>query len=169
MKKKGFTLVEALVASAIIVIVIAGSVAFYLMAYSAWIDCSKRMPLQRKASLAMKKMVRGVDGRNGIREAESVNSPNSSTVCFRSGIDSQVRSFYLDSDEIFYDPTPPVTICSGSTSSIANDEFVIAENVSGLIFTVTGDIVTINLGMQNRVKDKSINVNLRTEVKCRNQ
>ena len=78
---RAFTIVEVLVASAIIVVVIAGSLAFYLMARTAWIDCSKRIPLQRKASLAMEKMVRGIDGRNGIREADagSVIISNSDT------------------------------------------------------------------------------------------
>ncbi len=160
---RAFTIVEVLIASAIIIIVIAGSLAFYLMARTAWIDCSKRIPLQRKASLAMEKMVRGVDGRNGIREADagSVIISNSDTkIEYTSGIDAKERSFYLSDSKIMHDPnTDPLD------SSPTVD---IAEKVSGLTFAVTGGIVTINLGMQDMVRDRSIKVDLQTEVRCRN-
>ena len=159
---RALTIIEVLVASAIIIVVIAGSLAFYLVARTAWIDCSKRVPLQRKASLAMEKMVRGVDGSNGIREADAgsvIISDSSTKIEYTSGIDAKERSFYLSDSKIIYDPD---TVATG-------DEFdMITGKVSSLTFAVSGDIVTINLGMQDAVKDKSINVDLQTEVKCRN-
>jgi len=159
-ERDGLTLVEVLVASAIATIVIAGSVAFYLMAHTAWIDCSKRVPLQRRASLAMEKMVRGVEGIHGIREADSVITSNGDTkIEYTSGIDAKERSFFLNGSKITYDPD----------TSTADDEFdMIPEKVSGLTFAVSGSIVTIDLDMHDKVRDTDINVNLSTKVKIRN-
>jgi len=159
---RALTIVEVLVASAIIIVVIAGSLAFYLIARSAWVDCSKRVPLQRKASLAMEKMVRGIGGRNGIREADAgsvIVTDSDTRIEYTSGIDAKERSFYLSDSKIIYDPD----------TTIAGDEIdMIAGKVNSLTFTISGDIVTINLGMQDAVRDKSISVDLQTEVRCRN-
>ncbi len=160
---RALTIIEVLIASAIIVVVIAGSLAFYLMARSTWIDCSKRVPLQRKAGLAMEKMVRGIDGKNGIREADASSAiiTNSDTkIEYTSGIDAKERSFYLENNEIIYDPD----------TSTAGNEFPVTKTgkVNSLTFAVTDTEVTINLGMQDTARDKVINVNLSTAVKMRN-
>jgi len=166
---RALTIVEVLIASAIIVIVIAGSLAFYLVARTVWIDCSKRVPLQRKASLAMEKMVRGINGRYGIREGRA-NTLN------------KVASDHLEVT-VDMDDSPEVedlrTISfykSGSQLIYGLDNSVIVEKVSSLEFNpsdpvgpLTTNIVTINLGMQDMVRDRPINVDLQTEVRCRNQ
>ena len=161
---RAFTIVETLIASAIIIVVIAGSLSFYLIARSAWIDCSKRVPLQRKASLAMEKMVRGIDGRNGIREADAgsvIITDSDTKIEYTSGIDAKERGFFLNGSKITYDPdTDPL---------VTGDEFdMIPEKVSGLTFAVSGSIVTIDLDMHDKVRDTDINVNLSTKVKIRN-
>jgi len=160
--QRGFTVVEVLIAVVIMALVITGAISIYMMSITAWREGSTQIALQRTASIAMEKMVRGIDGRNGIREASSVTRPNDTTIKFTSGIDAQERSFYLSGSEIIYDPD----------TSTTDDEFPIVENIrttpSGLTFVVSGAVVTINLGMQGMVRGKAIDINLSTSVKLRN-
>ena len=160
---RALTIVEVLVASAIIVVVIAGSLAFYLMARSAWIDCSKRIPLQRKASLAMEKMVRGIDGSDGIREAvvqtvllrDSDSDGKNERIDF-TDLSGSGRNFRLVVTEIKYDSsTDPLTT-----------------EVTDLAFSYP-DLtkprwLRIELTMGKDVRGEWIYVNLRTDVKIRN-
>jgi hypothetical protein len=166
--RKGLTVVEILFATSIMLFAIGGIIVIYLMATIAWKEGSALITLQRSASMAMEKMVRGVNGTNGIREANSVILPNANTIRYMSGIDGKVRSYYLSNNGIMYDPD----------MAIFNDEFFIARKVrinpSGLTFSVSSDgkLVTINLGMQDSVRSintmKNINVDLCTKVKLRN-
>lgn len=160
--RKGFTTLETLLAALILVFIVGCAVAIYLMSVTTWKEGSTQISLQREAGSAMEKMVRGVNGMNGIREAETVSLASSSNIRYTSAIDSVERSFYLSSGNIIYDPS----------TSAANDEFSIAENVrsSGLSFSVSADgkIVTINLGVGNQVMGKNIYVDLTTKVQLRN-
>lgn len=159
-ERGGYTLIEIFIALTIVLLVMGGALGIYVMAMTAWKEGGIQISLQRKASIAMEKMVRGVDGRNGIRSASAVSSSSASTIQYTSG---QERSFYLSGSEIMYDPD----------TSTSNDEYAIAENVttpSGLTFSVSasGTIITINLSMQDNVMGKDINVSVSTQVKLRN-
>ncbi len=160
--QKGFTIIELVIVTAIMGLVIGGVIAIYIMGTTAWKEGSVQVALQRGGSIAVEKMIRGVDGTNGIREASSVELYTSDTVYnvirYTSGIDSQERSFYLSSGEIMYDPN----------TSISDDEFSIAENVTGLTFAVSDSLVTIDLNLEGQVIDRTIKVDLSTEVKLRN-
>lgn len=119
-----------------------------------------------EGSIATEKLVRGVRGasetrKNGIREAKSFTIPilDSSTIQFVSGVDSQSRSFYLDSDKIIYDPDTLVT----------DDEVVAAKNIESLSFEkLSSRRIRINMTLEKYVRDKLINVSLETEVTIRN-
>ena len=160
--RKGFTIIELLMATTIMTLVISGSITIYIMSLTAWKEGSVQIALQRKASIAMEKMLRGVTGMDGIREADTVVLPNTTTIQYTSGIDSITRSFYLNGDKIMYDPD----------TSISGDQFCIAEKVrtspSGLTFAVSGDIVTINLSTQEQVMDNMVTIDLSTLVNLRN-
>lgn len=156
--RKAFTLIELLIASLIGTLVVAGVWFIYLMSTNIWKEGYVQVTLQQEAGLAMDKMVWGMDERNAIREASSVSIPNSYTIKYTSGIDSVERSFYLENGEILYDP---------DTSS-TDDEYAIAEDVSSLTFSQTGDVVTITLNAQQDVRGKYINVLLTTRVALRN-
>ena len=160
--KTGVTLVEILIASAIAIIVTTVALTFYLMTCNACMDSSKRAPLQRKAGLAMEKMVRGINGKDGIREADGVTIFGDTKIEYTSGIDAQERSFYLSGSEMIYDPD----------TSISNNEFSIIGKVitsdDHPIFSLTDSIVTINLDMQDKIRDTDINISLSTRVMIRN-
>lgn len=158
-RKRGFSLIETLLAASILIFVVACGAVVYLMSLTTWKEASTQISLQREANAAMEKMVRGVNGINGIREAESIAIVTSSNIRYTSGIDSIQRSFYLSSGKIMYDPS-------------TTNECAIAENVrsNGLSFSLSPDskIVTINLGMGAEVRDKNIYVDLATKVQLRN-
>lgn len=153
---------ETLLSSFILIFVVGCGVAVYLMSLTTWKEGSAQISLQREASAAMEKMVRGVNGMNGIREANTVSIISGSTIRYTSAIDSVQRSFYLSSGKIMYDPS----------TTVADNEYSIAENVrsNGLSFSLSADskIVTISLGMGTQVRDKNIYVDLATKVQLRN-
>jgi prepilin-type N-terminal cleavage/methylation domain-containing protein len=153
--QKGFTIVEVSLATVIMLLVVAGTAAVYLMAMTTWHEGGAQVMLQRGASIAMEKMVRGVDGTDGIRESQSV-ACSSGSIQYTSGIDDKTRRFYLSNGEIWYED-PDET---GDVS--------IAENVSGLTFTLSNDRVIITITMADQIRDKSITADLSTQVKLRN-
>lgn len=165
MDKKGLTIIEVLVASAIMMIVIAGCSTFYLMARDTWAKCSLQMPLQRKARLAMEKLVRGErafgDNRhNGLREAQDVEKKSAAEIWFKSGVDEVERSFYLSGNILWYDP---------DTDHTNRNEVEIIDKVSSLNFSFPSavtdpELVRIDLSLQ----DNTVSVALQTEVRCRN-
>ena len=160
---KGFSFVELLVAVVISLLIVGGAIAIYLTCLTSWKEDSIQAFLQRQASITLEQMVRGISGNDGIREASSVNIPNSSTIEYTSGIDSVTRSFYLvESAQIIYDPN----------ISVSSDEYSIVDNVrtgpEGVTFSENGGIVTINLGLGKQVLDKTISVDLTTQIKLRN-
>ncbi len=167
-RRKGFTLIELLIATAIMLLIIGGTMTIYLMSITAWQEGSMQIVLQRKGSIAMEKMVRGVDGRNGIREAKAgsvtcVNTTSEKSIQYTT-IDGKKRKFYLSGSEIIYDPD---TLTPGDHFSIA--KYVETPSVDDEpLFAVSGNIVTINLVMEEEVMDKPINVDLSTQVKLRN-
>lgn len=149
---------ELLIAATITTLMIAGVLAVYLKSLTAWHEGSVQLTLQRKSSMVMERMVRGVDGTNGIREAGNITVPNSYTIQYASGLDGIERSFYLSGSDIMYDPD----------TSLAGDEFSIAEKIGGLIFTLSGNMVTITLNMQEAVRDRNLQIDLTTRIKARN-
>ncbi|MEA3560382.1 MAG: prepilin-type N-terminal cleavage/methylation domain-containing protein, partial [Candidatus Omnitrophota bacterium] len=138
--RKGLTIIEIIVASGIIAVVIAGCLSFYLMARETWLKCGLEAPLQRKASIAMEKMVRGVrrdvagssDIRhiNGLREADNIDiTSNSDTeVRFNSKIDDPgtIRRFYLKNGN---------TLCYDNDTDDNGNEIEITDKVNSLNFS----------------------------------
>ena len=153
--QRGFTIVEVLLATIILLLVVAGVSAVYLMALTTWHEGGAQVMLQRGASIAMEKMVRGIDGTDGIRESKSVTC-GSDSIQYTSGIDDKTRRFYLSNGQIWYDDPD-------DTSDIS-----IATDVSGLTFSASNDRVSITISMADQVRDKSITASLVTQVKLRN-
>ncbi len=84
--RKGFKIIEFLIAAAIVLLLIGGALAIYTMCLTAWKEGSEQIALQREASISMEMIIRGVGlgtdeifGMDGIREgsASSVTRPNS--------------------------------------------------------------------------------------------
>lgn len=181
-ERRGFTLIEILIAITIMGLVVGGAISIYLMSITAWREGSVQIALQREGSLAMEKMVRGIDpyGRKGIREAQQISLPATGS--------SGTRIDFVDADNpnptrsFYFSPGSdgdPSTVADNQLRYIdenGNDTPIIENNVlmikNGVPIStfdhLSAEIVTINLGMQDRVRDKDINVDLSTTVKIRN-
>ena len=172
MKKiKGFTIPEIMIGMSIMLIVMGAALTIYNMSQVSWTEGNAQIGIERDASIAMEKMIRGITGLYGIMDAKSVNTPNAAppnidnTVIF-TGVDNVNRSFYLSNGELWYDPN---TLTSGGESRIV-------KNVSGLEFRRgdgttqygTEDRLSIGLALQQMVKSKAMSVTLYTAVKVRN-
>ncbi len=155
----GFTLPEILIGMTIMLIVMGAALTIYNMSQVSWTEGNAQTGLQRDASIAMAKMMRGINGNYGIMDAKAntVNVPNVTTVVF-TGVDNASRSFYLSNKMLKYD---------GPTKS----GYVIAKNVSGLEFSkepYPSNRLNMGLGMQQMVKSRLMSVTLYTAAKVRN-
>jgi hypothetical protein len=157
-QKSGLTLLELLIALLITMLIVMGIWGIYIMALNTWSEGREQIAVQRQANIAMEKMIRGIEGSNGIREAYSADLPTLNSIEFTSGIDGVERSFYLDDTGLMYDPD----------TSVTGDETNIDENTVVLMFTASARVVTITLGVQKTFRDKAVVSNLETEVTLRN-
>jgi len=69
-RENGFTLVEMIVTLIAGVMLVGGVFLVYLMAMRSWQEGAANVSLERTAGVIMEKMVRGVNGRFGLREAD---------------------------------------------------------------------------------------------------
>ena len=174
MRARGFSLVELMVMSTLLVLVIGGSLRVYVMAQTALAEGNARMNLQRRASVAVEHMVKGTRGVgearwNGIREANVFTLPNGNRIDYSNPFDAITRSFYLNGTGVVYDPD--ITVDD-------NEEVIYdlapggnpADYTTQLTFTqVNVRLVQIALVVSQRVRDKWIRASYETNVDVRNQ
>jgi len=175
---RGFTLPEVMLALGIFLLVSAAVVGVYLMSLRMWHDGSTQVLLQRKVAAAMQRMVQGQRGssesrQHGLREASAITVVDDQTIQFTSGVDGVTRRFYLNGNEVVYDPDV--------TSSDATEEDAIYDPSRAQAATVTSDYRTdleftqcgdgtieIRLTGEERMGDRWINAALVTRVRSRN-
>lgn len=165
MKRRGFTIVEMLVASALILIAVTIAYNSYVFAKDAWLYLSVQGRMQSDGMLAMERMIHGIDANlKGIHEAQGIITPtpgnSGSSIEFVDGVDPTLsRLFYLSDDKVVYMDE------SNNTSDL------IDQGVQSLTFTRpagSDDLVVINLIQQRTAFNKTINVELNTSVRVRN-
>jgi type II secretory pathway pseudopilin PulG len=178
--QKGFTLAEFIVALFVMILVVGGAVAIYLNSLTAWEEGNLQVALQREASSAMEQMVRGpglgsgeLFGTDGIREAQQISSPAiGSTATQINFVDADnlavTRSFYFSAGADS-DATTPADNQLRYIDGSGNDSPIIESGVRALTFNRLSDkVVKIDLGMEGRVIDRKVNVDLSTQVRLRN-
>lgn len=69
----GFTLVEILIASGLVVLVAAGVFSIYIMCLNVWHSTSIKMRATREANMAVARLVYGPGTNNGLRSASANN------------------------------------------------------------------------------------------------
>ena len=70
--RAGFTLLEVLIATALFGLVVAGKISVYIMCNKIWHATSLGMQTVRESSLAVARMVYGMETNNGLRAAVSI-------------------------------------------------------------------------------------------------
>ncbi len=171
---RGFTLVEVLTVSTIFLMLSAAVVNVYLVSLQMWREGSVQLSLQRKLAGAMCRMVQGERGgtesrQHGLREARSVNIEDPQEIAFTSDVDDTTRRFYLNGNELLYDPggcKPTVPIYDPSRSE---DSHVTSTYRTNVRFTQAADgTIEVHLIGEQRVRDRWIHAALTTKVTPRN-
>jgi len=160
---KGFTIFELLLSSGIAFLVFGLAWSVYIFIETQWQEGFIIMSLERDAAIAMEKMLRGISGRNGLREAKVLNLPDDSleyvSVDF-AGVDDVTRRFYFTAADntIYYDDDTS----AGGTNAI------IARHVDTLTFSRTDRAITIDLVLEQLIRGRTKQVHLQTELNLRN-
>ena len=160
--KKGFAIPEFLLASLVIMLLMGIMWSLYMFIQQQWQEGYITMKLERSASTAMEKMVRGIAGRHGIREAKAISPPdpgNSGANIDFTGLDDVTRRFYFSSADN--------TLYYRNNVSGGSDE-VISTDVQSATFSRASNLITVNLVLEETAGQKSIEVELETNVKFRN-
>ena len=74
--RSGFTLLEVLIATALFGLVVVGTIEVYIMCNRLWHATSLNMQTVRASSLALSRMIYGMDTNNGLRAASSISVAN---------------------------------------------------------------------------------------------
>ena len=170
-REHGFTLPEMIVTLAAAVMLIGGVYLVYLMALRSWAEGSSNVALERTAAVLMDKIVRGVNGRFGLREADIgliTISADGHSVTFLVdkndpptawNSDDVTSRYYQLGTNIYYDPN----------SSVAGDEIRLNRfgNVENLAFSMSGHVVTARLSLTApapRVTERLLSVRMETNI-----
>lgn len=136
---------------------------FYIFVNDVWRYAFIQLNMQQEATLALEKMIRGVDkNRKGLQESQDVITPalgNSDTQIRFVDSDNPTisRLFYLSGNKLVYE------------DENLNTTDLIHRNVQSLIFNrPQDDLVKITLNLQRTVWGRDISVALSTSVKLRN-
>jgi prepilin-type N-terminal cleavage/methylation domain-containing protein len=170
-RQHGFTLAEMMVALIAGIILIGGVCLIFLMTLRCWQEGSSVAALERTAGTTMEKIVRGVYGRFGLREA------NIGTV--QLSADGQSVTFQVDKHD---PPTPSYSddvtsryyqlgtrLWYDANVSVAGDTIPLNRfgNVETVKFSQSGDVLTAVLSLSapgHLTSDPRLFVRMKTEV-----
>ena len=72
----GFTLLEIMIATALFGLVVAGTISIYIMCNKLWHATSLSMQTTRESSLALSRLVYGLETDSGLRSASAISNIN---------------------------------------------------------------------------------------------
>ncbi len=170
-QQHGFTLLEVVFTLIVAVMLIGGVFLVYLMSIRSWEEGARNASLERTAGIIVEKIVRGVNGRFGLREADvgtlqvsadghSVNflvdkhdPPTSWTS------DDTTSRFYQVGTRLWYDPN----------TAVASDEIPLNRfgDVQSLDFSLSGYVLKIKLALTAaapRTTSRRLSVRMETDV-----
>jgi len=156
-----------LIASALSLCLIGICIIMYMMLQVSWQETNAVLEIERKASLAMERLLRGFNADSdlaprGLLDAKSFVIDEPGRIRFTSGIDSVERSFYFDDGRLMYDPN----------TSIGTNEILLTEGISILTFSVPSGgpakLVLINIMVSKQVRGVAKNINLWGAASLRN-
>ena len=147
--KKGLTLVELLVALAILTLVVGGIFCMTNMGYFTYSSESTLMDLMQQARNGMDRMVRE------IRASSAVTLPTSDKVIFTTPTASGVQYYRSGTQLIREYP-------SGTTHAIAN-------NIALLNFTLNGSLLQIQVRADKTISSKTYSYSFMEKVHLRNE
>jgi hypothetical protein len=161
-RRRGATLPEVLTVSAMLVMLLSGVVTMGVNASTEWSNGSSKLIADNDASLALQAL--GRDVRDGIRAStDSTGSTLYVVLPYVNGqgdfdrfVDGDTVQYYLSSGNLF------------RKQGTAGAD-LLAENVTGLVFSVDGSVVDIQLTSRKQMGTKTGVTTLNTQVMLRNE
>lgn len=154
--KSALTLVELLIGSAISLFVVAITIILYVMMQTSGQDTNAVLETERAANLAMERITRG------LFDAKSYTLDGATKIRFVSGIDLKERSFYLENNQLIYDPD----------TSVGSNEKPLVDDISALVFAASAvnpsKAVQVGVSVSKSVKGISKTMSLSSTVFLRN-
>ncbi|MBU4375941.1 MAG: hypothetical protein KKD29_00510 [Candidatus Omnitrophica bacterium] len=129
LNKSAFTMTEIMMASTVLLLGLVGVVSLYVMVLNINDVESIRAKELNDGALIMQKILRGVGGNNGLREAVSFSTVTNSSDISYIIPGGETRRFYLSNGNLYYGP-------SGA---------VIGDDVSAFNVTATTDYADISI------------------------
>jgi prepilin-type N-terminal cleavage/methylation domain-containing protein len=150
-RERGFTLPEMIISLIASVMLIGGVYLVYLMGMRSWAEGSSNVALERTAGVLMDKIVRGVNGRFGLREANIgavTVSEDGRSVTFQVdkndpptawNSDDVTSRYYQVGTDVWYDPN----------ISVGGDEILLNRfgEVEDLVFSMSAYVLTARLSL----------------------
>ena len=146
---KGFTLVEILIAIAVFVVVMTAVVSIFISGLRTRVEGVANLALEREGSVVLERIVRGLYGKEGLREADAsavTINPDGDTVWFSvdrnqypttTKTDDTTSLVYLLNGDIYYKPdtsSAEVECISGSAGNVESLQF--AQTASRVAITI---------------------------------
>ena len=161
---KGFTLIEILVALLILSFMLVGIYTVLNYGYSTYSNELGLLDLQQQARRAMDGMIREIRQTNESAGQGNLSIPSASTIIFNIPPDTfglawiGPITYYLDTVEGRIVREYP----AGTLHPVAGD-------ISGLIFSQSGDIINIEFTCAKTVNRRDLSITVKGQVRLRNE
>ena len=153
-KKRGFTLVELMIASSVSTALVTGTVMIFFVLQQSWFTTAVAIDTVRDASSALERLVYGASGNPGLRATTSADA----FLTYPAGGNWRLNT--SPTDFVAYDAV---------AGSITNqDGYVFCENMSTSTATMGPNGCTIMVGVQGRGGRQNLTTTMRTQVQFRN-
>jgi Tfp pilus assembly protein PilW len=148
-RKNGFTIAEMMVSIVASVMLVGGVWLIYLMSMRSWAEGSRNAGLERSAGMVLERIVRGANGRFGIREADVGTvqvSVSGDSVTFMVDKQNPPTSWNSDDDTSRYYQDGTLAMYDPDTS-VSGDELVLNRfgDVEQLLFSLNGEVLTAKI------------------------
>ena len=153
--KEGFTFAETMVSALIFSILAIAILSVLIVGQKAWHSDTGKVELQQQARLAMDGMTREVRESSSAGITQPADGANSARLDFTVAESAGTISYYLDGNQLIREYP-------------AGTEKILAGDVETIDFSLSADVLTIQLDLGKTVYGADLNFSLKEQVRLRN-
>ena len=153
--KEGFTFAETMVSALIFSILAIAILSVLIVGQKAWHSDTGKVELQQQARLAMDGMIREVRESSFAGITQPADGANSARLDFATSESGETISYYLDGNQLIREYP-------------AGTERILANDVEVIDFSLSGDVLTIELDLGKTVYGADLDFSLKEQVRLRN-
>lgn len=153
--RKGFTFAETMVSALIFGMLAVGILSVLIVGQKAWHSDIGKAELQQQARLAMDGMTREVREGSSADIAQPADGANGGQLDFTTSESAGTISYYLDGNQLIREYP-------------AGSERILANDVEAIDFSLSGDVLTIELDLGKSVYGADLDFSLKEQVRLRN-